>query len=111
MDASKKKRLEKAGWRVGDAQDFLELSTAEAEYVEIRASLARALSARRKKLRVTQVEIARRLESSQSRVAKMESGDSSVSLDLMIKSLLRLGASRKELAKVVGTVSTSHLCS
>jgi len=103
MDATKKKRLEKAGWKVGDAQDFLELSTAEAEYVEIRTALAREITERRKLLKATQVELAKTLKSSQSRVAKMEAGDSSVSLDLMIRALLRLGASRKDLAKAMRT--------
>ena len=37
--------------------------------------------------------------SSQSRVAKMEAADASVSVDLLIRSLLKLGAARKDLAK------------
>ncbi|OGO38999.1 MAG: hypothetical protein A2Z03_00735 [Chloroflexi bacterium RBG_16_56_8] len=52
--------------------------------------------------RLTQMELARLLESSQSRVAKMESGDSSVSLDLLVRSLIALGATRQDLAQVIG---------
>ena len=103
MDKAKKKRLEDAGWKVGDARDFLELSEPESEYVEIKAALAHQLAQSRKELKLTQSEIAKRLKSSQSRVAKMEAGDSSVSLDLMIRSLLALGASRKDLAKAIRT--------
>ena len=49
----------------------------------------------------TQLQVARRLGSSQSRVAKMEAADASVSLDLLIKSLLALGASRSEVGRVI----------
>ena len=46
---------------------------------------------------------AAKLRSSQSRVAKMEAGDSSVSLDLLIRSLITLGASDRELCKIIAT--------
>ena len=39
--------------------------------------------------------------SSQSRIAKIESGDPSVSLDLIIRALLTSGATRQELAQVI----------
>ena len=34
MDKTKQKRLEAAGWRVGDAADFLGLTSEEAAFVE-----------------------------------------------------------------------------
>jgi ribosome-binding protein aMBF1 (putative translation factor) len=102
MDRSKRSRLEAQGWKVGTVQEFLDLSPQEALLIDIRARLAAALAARRSKQELTQAELARRIRSSQSRVAKMEAADSSVSLDLLIRSLLALGATRKDLAAVIG---------
>ena len=101
MDTKKRARLETAGWTVGDAAEFLELTPAEHEMVEIRLALGRSLKAQRQKKHLTQSALAKRLGSSQSRVAKMESGDTSVSLDLLIQGLLALDATRKEVAKVL----------
>lgn len=101
MDREKRARLQAAGWKVGSAADFLDLSPEDALLVDIRARLASALSARRAKQQMTQAELARRIHSSQSRVAKMEAADGSVSLDLLIRSLLALGATRKDLASAI----------
>ncbi|MHB8837584.1 MAG: helix-turn-helix domain-containing protein [Gemmatimonadaceae bacterium] len=98
MDARQKRRLEADGWRFGNYADFLNLTDAEVALVELRASLAAALKARRTRLGVTQVELAKRLRSSQSRVAKMEAGNPSVSFELLIRALLVMGASRKDVA-------------
>ena len=102
MRASKQKKLEAKGWRVGDASDFLDLTAEEAAYIELKLELATGLRARREKQAITQKQLAALIESSQSRVAKMEGGDPSVSLDLLIKTLLALGATRKELARLIG---------
>ena len=101
MHASKRKRLEAAGWSVGAAGDFLQLEPDERAYIELRLRLAEGLRARRNRKRLTQVELAQAIQSSQSRVAKMESGDPSVSIDLLVKSLLALGTSRRELADII----------
>ena len=103
MRAGKKKRLVVRGWAVGDAREFLGLTEEEAAFVELKLALADNLRQRRLKRGMTQTQLARRLESSQSRVAKMESGDRSVSLDLLVRSLLTVGMSRRELAKVIAT--------
>ena len=50
---------------------------------------------------LTQVDLAKAVQSSQSRVAKMEAGDPSVSLDLLVRSLIALGTSSKELGKII----------
>jgi len=89
------------GWKVGDAQEFLGLSEEETAYIELRLKLAEGLKAARKNHGVTQVQLAQTLKSSQSRVAKMESGDPTVSLDLLVKSLLALGTSNRELAAII----------
>jgi ribosome-binding protein aMBF1 (putative translation factor) len=91
MRERKRERLEAKGWRFGTAQEFLGLSAEESAYVELR----------RQKRNLSQTELARMVHSSQSRVAKMEGGDPSVSLDLLIRSLLALGASARDLARAI----------
>lgn len=101
MDKAKKDRLVAAGWQSGDAADFLELTEEEAAFVELKLALADYLREVRTRNSWTQSQVARRLGSSQSRVAKMEAADASVSLDLLVKSLLTLGASRGEVGRVI----------
>lgn len=102
MKVSKRKKLEARGWRVGDAADFLKLSPEEVAFIEMKLALSHSLKARRKQKRLSQTALAELLNSSQSRVAKMEAGDASVSIDLLIKSLLALGATQKDVARVIG---------
>ncbi len=90
------------GWRSGTARDFLGLSEDEAAFIEIRLHLAKAMQHHRRQRRLTQVATARLLDSSQSRVAKMEAGDPGVSVDLLIRSLLRLGATPSGIGRVLG---------
>jgi len=101
MKSSKKKSLESKGWKVGSAREFLNLSDEEVAYVELKLALSKNLQEYRREKKLTQEELARRLKSSQSRIAKMEAGDPSVSLDLLVRSLLALGASRKHLAQML----------
>jgi DNA-binding XRE family transcriptional regulator len=103
VKAQKRRRLEAAGWRVSDAREFLQLTPGEAEFVEIKLALARRLRQLREAQHWTQAELARRIGSSQSRVAKMEAGDSTVSVDLLVRCLLAAGADRKELGRIVGS--------
>lgn len=102
MDKEKKARLEAHGWKVGSAEEFLGLTAEEVAYVELRLKLGDAVRELRKKKHLTQVQLADLLQSSQSRVAKIEAADESVSLDLLIRSLLILGATLQDLAKVIG---------
>jgi len=104
-DAAKCKRLAAAGWRSGDAADFLELTAEEAAFVELRLALAGYLRELRVQRALTQGEVARRLGSSQSRVAKMESADATVSLDLLIRGLLALGATPEDIGRVIATAA------
>ncbi len=101
MRVSKRKKLEAAGWKLGSPKELLGLSAEEQTYIELRLKLAGGLKARRQARGVTQVQLAQSIKSSQSRVAKMESGDPTVSLDLLVKSLLALGASNRELAEII----------
>jgi DNA-binding XRE family transcriptional regulator len=99
MKLEKKKRLEAAGWRVGTVSEFLGLTDEEAALIELKLDLARAVRAERVRRHLTQEELGKLLGSSQSRVAKMEAGDPTVSIDLLVRSLLRLGASRRDLVR------------
>ncbi len=101
MNKTKQRKLERAGWKVGSAKELLGLTPEEAAYIEMRLALAHHLRQLRTRRRLTQVEAARILRSSQSRVAKLEAGDPSVSLDLLVRSNLALGASRKDVAKTL----------
>jgi predicted XRE-type DNA-binding protein len=101
MDKEKQARLANAGWSVGTTGDFLELTPEEAAYIELKLTLAQNLRAERQNNQLTQEELARLLKSSQSRVAKMESGDPSVSLDLLIRGLFALGKTSRDLSRLL----------
>ena len=105
METTKRRRLERAGWRVGTADAFLGLTEAESALVEMRLALGEALRRRRASARMTQLTLAKRIRSSQSRVAKMEAGDPSVSLELLIRAHISLGATRRDVARVLVAAS------
>jgi hypothetical protein len=107
MDREKRKRLETKGWKVGSVEEFLGLSPEEAAFIELKLELSKSLKERRQKKNLTQTELAEMLSSSQSRVAKMEAGDPSVSIDLLVRSLLALGVSNKELGRIIASSKAS----
>jgi len=104
---SKRRRLEAQGWRLGSAKDFLDLTDEEAEYIELHLSLAALLTERRKSLGYIQTELADLIGSSQSRVAKMEAGDPSVSVNLLIGALLALGLNRGQVGRAIGAAASA----
>lgn len=101
MRKEKRERLEKAGWRVGDAREFLELTDADDALIDIRIALAQALKTRRIMRHLSQAALATQIGSSQSRVAKMEAGDPSVSIDLLLRTLVITGSTRVDIGKVI----------
>lgn len=101
MDKKKKGRLVAAGWRSGTVSEFLGLSPEEIEFVELKHALSSELKEVRAEHGLSQVELAERLGSSQSRVAKMEASDPSVSVDLLIRGLLAAGASKNDIASAI----------
>jgi len=101
MKKSKKTKLEAAGWRVGSAAEFLDLTKEETCLIEMKIGLADSIRKRRQARKLTQTQLAERLGSSQSRVAKMEIADPSVSMDLLVRALLELGATRSQVAKAI----------
>ena len=101
MKTVKRVKLEAQCWRVGLGAEFLGLTPEEAALVEIKAALSRSLRARRTKQGKSQTAVARQLKSSQSRVAKMEAADPSVSVDLLLRALVALGATPRDIAKAL----------
>jgi DNA-binding XRE family transcriptional regulator len=101
MENKKRKNLEAAGWKIGTVETFLNLSSEETELIEMKLLLAESLRELRSKHNLTQTQLAKQLGSSQSRVAKLETADPSVSLELLVKSLLVLGKNRHDVAAVI----------
>lgn len=101
MRKRKRADLEAAGWTTGSPRDFLALTEEEAAYVEMKVVLGEAFRAARTTQKLSQAEVAQRIGSSQSRVAKMEAGDPSVSLDLTVRSLFKLGAGPGDIARAL----------
>jgi DNA-binding XRE family transcriptional regulator len=101
MDAAKRQRLEKAGWSVGTTAEFLGLSPEESAFIELKLSLSKRIKQFRINQQLSQQALAERIKSSQSRVAKMEAGDPSASVDLLIRTLLSVGATRKDIAEAI----------
>lgn len=97
MKPDKQKRLKAAGWKVGSADNFLQLSDEESKLVAIKWSLMNAVKKSRIKHNISQMDLAQRMKSSQSRIAKIEAGDSSISLDLIVRALIATGASSKDI--------------
>jgi ribosome-binding protein aMBF1 (putative translation factor) len=108
MNKTKKKELERRGWKVGSTSEFLGLSPEESRFIELKLTLSHWLRERREARNLSQVELAQRLRSSQSRIAKMEAGDPSVSLDLLVRSLFSLGATSRDLARVIAASKRSR---
>ncbi len=86
MSKGKRRKLEAAGWKVGSVEEFLDLSTWESAYVEMKLALSESFRELREAQNLTQAAVAAQIQSSQSRVAKMEAGDPTVSLDLLVRS-------------------------
>jgi DNA-binding XRE family transcriptional regulator len=101
MDKRKREMLKKKGWKVGTVAQFLDLTAEESAYIEMKLALSEKLKECRLHKKLTQAQLATAIDSSQSRVAKMEAGDPTVSIDLLVKSLLALGVTKKELGRTI----------
>lgn len=105
MKTTKRKKLEAAGWKVADTKDFLGLSEEEIALIETKRALMKTLREARQVNNITQVRLAEMINSSQSRVAKMEASSPDISLDLILKALFALGVSRKKVGRVIASVA------
>ncbi|MCK9994664.1 MAG: helix-turn-helix transcriptional regulator [Candidatus Krumholzibacteria bacterium] len=101
MDSKKRKKLEAKGWVFGDAADFLSLTPEEARLIDLKLALRASIKEERMKQNITQEELAKAMGSSQSRIAKMERGDPAVSVDLLLRALMALGMSNKQISKII----------
>lgn len=104
MKATKRRRLQNAGWKMGTTAEFLDLSDSEAALVELKLALVTAVRRTRQKRGLSQIELAQRMRSSQSRIAKIEAGDASVSLDLIVRALIAAGASRSDVHEAFAAI-------
>jgi transcriptional regulator with XRE-family HTH domain len=102
MDAKKRKALEAKGWKVGTVQEFLNLTEEDVNVIEMKLALARDIKERRASRKLSQTQLGARMESSQSGVARMEKGQAS--LDMLVRAMLVMGASTKEIARSIGAV-------
>jgi DNA-binding XRE family transcriptional regulator len=100
MKKAKRTRLEAGGWKVSTVAEFLELTPEESALIEIKLALSRRLRERRMKW-MTQAQLAEKIQSSQSSIAKAKTGHSSVSLELLVHAMLATGASPREIAKTI----------
>jgi len=104
VDKKTKEKLKEQGWEFGGIKEFLELSDEEVQLVELRINLGRYLKEQRKKCGYTQNQLAKMIKSNQSRIAKMENGDNSVTIDALLKSLFYLKIPTKEISKVFARI-------
>ena len=108
-EARRAARLEKAGWKTTTVQEFLGLSDEDMAVIEVKVALAKRLRAQRTRAGLSQVEVAKIVRSSQPRVAKMEAADKTVSIDLLVKALVKTGVSVQDIGRSLEKVTTSKV--
>ncbi len=101
MNPDKHEKLSKQGWKVGTVAEFLQLTPAEATYLELKLVLHQQLKQRCQQRHLTPHQVAKLLNESPSDLTNLESDERSISLDLLVRSLLVLGISKQELARVI----------
>jgi hypothetical protein len=118
MDASKRKTLENAGWKVGDAAEFLDMSADERQLLDARVSIAKAIRQQRESQKLSKKYLGAKLKTSQPRVAKIERAAPDVSLDQLFRAYTAAGgkvvvksARGKPKKAVAGTVVVQFVMS
>ena len=91
MNLAKRKALQAAGWKVGDAADFLGMNDEERQLLDARVELALAVRRQRKARHMSQKEFGVKLRTSQPRVAKIERAATDVSLDQLVRAFTAAG--------------------
>jgi transcriptional regulator with XRE-family HTH domain len=95
MDETKRKRLEAAGFVIGDFEQFatevLGMSVAEARETQFRADLGSAIRRIRDERGQARAKFARAIGSSPAELARLEVGAPEISLDLMLKAYFAAG--------------------
>lgn len=103
MEGEKRKRLEAKGWKFGSVAEFLDLTPEESALMEIKLALSRKLRERREK-QMTQADMAKKIRSSQPRIAKAEQGDGSISIELLIRAMLATGMTPKDIGELIAGI-------
>ena len=75
----------------------MQLNDEEAQLVALKLALISAVKKSRIQRKLAQIDLAQRTKSSQSRIAKIEAGDPSVSLDLIVSALIASGATTRDI--------------
>jgi ribosome-binding protein aMBF1 (putative translation factor) len=91
MDSMKRKALEAAGWRFGDAAEFLEMTDSERQFLDARIEAALAVRRQREASNLTQKQLAGRIKTSQPRIAKIEQAAPDVTLDQILRAFAAAG--------------------
>lgn len=95
------KRRKGKSWVETDVEEMLGLTPEDLVIVEFRTALAVALQQARKRRKLTQEAAAELIGTSQAQVSKMEAGQSSITIDRLIKALAALGVSRPTILKAL----------
>ena len=99
------KRRKGKTWVETDVEELLDLSAQDLVIVEFRAALALALQQARKRQKLTQENAAKVIGTSQAQVARMEAGQSSITIDRLIKALIALGVPRPTILKALNSAA------
>ena len=91
MDARKRKSLEAAGWKFGDAADFLGMTDEERRLLDARMEMAIAVRRLREAKSLSQKQLAERLKTTQPRIARIERAAANVSFDQIFKAFTAVG--------------------
>jgi ribosome-binding protein aMBF1 (putative translation factor) len=91
MNSKKRKTLEAAGWKVGDAADFLGLSDEERQLLNARVEVALAVRRQRESRDLSQQQLAKKIKTSQPRIVKIEQAAADVSLDQLLRAFAAAG--------------------
>ncbi len=91
MNSKKRKALKAAGWKIGDAADFLGMSDQERQLLDARVEVALAVRRQRESHKLSQQQLASRIKTSQPRIVKIERAAADVSLDQLLRTFAAAG--------------------
>lgn len=98
MTKEKRAKLEAAGFTLTDTKDWIGLTIDENKIVEMRVALAAEVEKVRKEKGITQLQLAERMGTKQSGVARMINNPNTSSIDNLMKALIAMGAQISRIA-------------
>ena len=110
MQPDERKALEAAGWKFGDAADFLAMRDEERQMLDLRVDAALAVRRQRQAMKLSQQQLARRIHTSQPRIVKIEKAAMDVTLDQILRAYAAAGGriAIKEVAGAPGKTRSGH---